>query len=189
METIITLFLMFFKIGFTAFGGGYGMMSMIMQEGQRLVGLTEAEFADMAALDLICSGPVAINAATYVGYIKAGFWGALAASIGCVLPPVIIGIVVLIFLDRFYESTLISGLFAGITPACAGLLFFTTLTLSKSVYFDAETFSEILSKPLPTTVIGMLLLTAATIVADLKFKMNPVFLTLAGAVLGILFLS
>ena len=67
MPIAITLFLMFLKIGFTSFGGGYGMMSMILDEGIARVGLTTAEFADMAALDLLCSGPVAVNAATYIG--------------------------------------------------------------------------------------------------------------------------
>ncbi len=189
MDMLSTLFLMFLKIGFMAFGGGYGMMSMILQEGQRLVGLTEAEFADMTALDLICSGPVAVNAATYVGYIKGGPWGAIAATVGVVLPPVMIGIVVLIFLDRFYKSTLVQGLFAGITPACAGLLFFTTLTLAKSVYFDVDSFSEIFSQPLTMTAVIMLLMTVVAAVADLKFKISPILLTVAGAILGVLFLA
>ena len=80
MPIAITLFLMFLKIGFTSFGGGYGMMSMILDEGIARVGLTTAEFADMAALDLLCSGPVAVNAATYIGYIKGGWLGALLAT-------------------------------------------------------------------------------------------------------------
>jgi len=189
MDTILTLFLMFFKIGLTSFGGGYGMMSMIMDEGQRLVGLTRTEFADMTALDLICSGPVAVNAATYVGYIKGGFWGSVAATVGCVLPSVIICGVVLVFLDRFYQSLIVRGLFAGIMPACGGLLFFTMLTLSKSVYFNVETFGEVLKTPISLTIIGMMVLTILSMIADLKFKVNPVYITIAGAILGILFLS
>ena len=60
----LRLFLLFLQIGSTCFGGGYGMMSMILDEGAKQVGLTISEFADMTALDLICPGAVALNSAT-----------------------------------------------------------------------------------------------------------------------------
>lgn len=189
MDRIITLFLMFFKIGLTSFGGGYGMMSMIMDEGHRLVGLTRTEFADMTALDLICSGPVAINAATYIGYIKGGFLGAIFSTMGCVLPSVIICAMVIIFLNNFNQSKIVKGLFAGITPACGGLLLYTTLSLSKSVFFNADSYKEVFHTPITAVMLGMAGLTGAAIIADLKFKINPAYLTLAGAILGMLFLS
>lgn len=189
MDRIITLFLMFFKIGLTSFGGGYGMMSMIMDEGHRLVGLTKAEFADMTALDLVSSGPVAVNGATYVGYIKGGFWGALFATIGCVLPSVIICTMVIIFLSNFNQSKIVKGLFVGITPACGGLLLYTTVSLSKSVFFNADSLTEVIHAPITTMMVCMAAITGAAIVADLKFKINPAYLTLAGALLGMLFLS
>ena len=189
MSIIWTLFLMFFKIGLTSFGGGYGMMSMILDEGNRLVGLTQAEFADMAALDLICSGPVALNAATYVGYIKGGVLGSLVATVGAMLPSFIICTIVLIFLDRFYDSTIVKGLFTGIMPATGGLMFFTTASLTKSVYFNADTFTEVINTPLTPVIIGMLAVTLLSILVDIKFKVNPITLTLIGAVLGAIFLS
>ncbi len=189
MDRIITLFLMFFKIGLTSFGGGYGMMSMIMDEGQRLVGLTRTEFADMTALDLICSGPVAVNAATYVGYIKGGFWGAIFATLGCILPSVIICTIVILFLNSFNKSKIVKGLFAGITPACGGLLLYTTLSLSKSVFFNTNSFTDMLHSPITAAMIVMVGITGAAMIADLKYKINPAFLTLAGAILGMLFLS
>ncbi len=189
MGRILTLFLMFFKIGITSFGGGYGMMSMIMDEGRRLVGLTSGEFAEMTALDLICSGPVAVNAATYVGYIKGGLAGSIVATIGVILPSILVCMGMLIFLERFYNSNIIKGLFAGIMPACGGLMFFTTAILSKSVYFNADTFCEILKITITPTMVGMMLLSIFSAVADLKFKVSPIWLTLIGAVLGMLFLG
>ena len=189
MADLWTLFFMFFKIGITSFGGGYGMMPMIMDEGQRLVGLTEAQFTDMAALDLITSGPVAVNSATYIGYIIGGYAGSLVATIASILPSILICIIVLIFLDRFYNNKIVKGLFAGITPACGGLMFFTTATLAKSVYFNAETFTEVFNSTVTPTIIGMIVLTILTVIADIKFKVNPIYLTVAGAVLGIFFLA
>ncbi len=189
MPIAITLFLMFLKIGFTSFGGGYGMMSMILDEGIARVGLTTAEFADMAALDLLCSGPVAVNAATYIGYIKGGWLGALLATIGAVLPSLMICTVVVLFLDRFHDSKIVKGLFVGIVPATGGLMIFTALKLSRSIFFNAETFHEILSIPITPTTIGMTALFVAALIAAIKFKVNPIWLTLAGAVIGAMFLA
>ena len=86
MKTALTLFILFFKIGITSFGGGYGMLSMMLDEGSKMVGLTVNEFADMTALDLICPGTVALNSATYIGYIKGGFIGMVLA-----IPSALIG--------------------------------------------------------------------------------------------------
>lgn len=189
MNLNLTLFLMFLKIGFTSFGGGYGMMAMILDEGAKRVGLTMGEFADMTALDLICSGPVAINAATYVGYIKGGFIGSLLATIGALLPSLILCTIVLMFLDRFYGNKVIKGLFTGIVPATGGLMIFTSLTLSKAIFFNADTFAEVLTATITPTVIGMIILCLAALFASVKYKVNPIYLTLAGAVIGAVFLA
>lgn len=188
MNNLLTLFLMFLKIGFTSFGGGYGMMSSIMDEGARLVGLSKGEFADMAALDLICSGPVAINAATYVGFIKGGVAGSIVSTLGSLLPSLIVCTIVLIFLDKFYNSTVIRGLFKGIIPATGGLMIFTALTLSKSVFFNADHFFEILRISITGNMIGMFAVLAIAVIADLKYKVNPIYLTFAGALIGAVFL-
>ncbi|MFZ2353496.1 chromate transporter [Paucilactobacillus nenjiangensis] len=63
---IIKIFLVFLKIGFLGFGGGYAMLSLIYHESSKF-GMTMAQFADMNALDGIIPGPIAINSATYVG--------------------------------------------------------------------------------------------------------------------------
>ena len=184
-----TLFLMFLKIGFTSFGGGYSMMAMILDEGAKRVGLTTGEFADMTALDLICSGPVAVNGATYVGYIKGGLLGSTLATVGSILPSLIICTIVALFLDRFRSSKFVKGLFTGIVPATGGLMIFTSLKLSQSIFFNTESFAGILSAAVTPTMIGMIVLFAATLFAALKFKVNPIYLTLAGAAIGAVFLA
>lgn len=189
MVSPLTLFLMFLKVAFTSFGGGYGMMATILDEGMNRVSLTTGEFADMTALDLICSGPVAINAATYVGFIKGSWIGSLAATLGAVLPSLIICTFVLLFLERFRQSKVVKGLFAGIVPATGGLMLFTSLTLSKSIFFNAEAFRDILGVAVTPTMIGMILLSLAALFAAIKFKANPIWLTLVGAVIGALFLA
>ena len=73
----LKLFFTFFKIGVVGFGGGYAMLSMIMVESMKY-SITLDQLADLNALDMIIPGPIAINAATYVGYLHAGLVGSIA---------------------------------------------------------------------------------------------------------------
>ncbi len=98
----------FFKIGIAGFGGGYAMLSMIVRESEKF-NVTLQQFADLNALDMIVPGPIAINAATYVGYLDAGFWGALAATLGVVLPSFILVTLMMRFIARYREAALPRG--------------------------------------------------------------------------------
>lgn len=86
---IITLILAFLKIGFLGFGGGYAMLSLIYAESAHL-GLSAAQFADLNALDGLIPGPIAINSATYIGQLTAGFSGALAATLTVCVPSLVL---------------------------------------------------------------------------------------------------
>lgn len=77
---MIQLFLIFLKIGFLGFGGGYAMLSLIYENATK-IGITPLQFSDLNALDLLAPGPIAVNSATYVGYITQGLSGAVLATI------------------------------------------------------------------------------------------------------------
>ena len=76
---MIQLILVFLKIGFLGFGGGYAMLSLIWNDANAL-GITSQQFADLNTLDLIAPGPIAVNSATYIGFITLGLAGAIAAT-------------------------------------------------------------------------------------------------------------
>lgn len=83
----IDLFLCFLKIGFLAFGGGYGALSMIQNEIVKVhEWMTNPEFLDLLSISQMTPGPIAINSATYIGYKIAGFSGAVLSTIGVILP-------------------------------------------------------------------------------------------------------
>ena len=87
LRKCLLLFAAFFKIGLFTFGGGYAMLSMILSElCERRGWISEAELMDVAAVAESTPGPIAVNSATYIGYKQAGFFGALAATLGVVLP-------------------------------------------------------------------------------------------------------
>lgn len=188
MNINLTLFLLFLKIGITCFGGGYGMMSMILDEGAKMVGLTINEFADMTALDLICPGAVALNSATYVGYIKGGPVGSIFATIGLILPTVTVSIMAVIFMEKFSENRIVKGLFRGITPACGGLLIYTCITLFLGIFFGTESIYELHRIIFSRNTAALTILFAAAIILEFRYKTNPIILTIIGAVFGLIFL-
>ncbi|MGL4369539.1 MAG: chromate transporter, partial [Spirochaetota bacterium] len=69
------LLYIFFKIGLYSFGGGYAMLPMIYNEIGTFSLMPMKEFADLVALSQMTPGPIAVNAATYVGYAYAGIPG------------------------------------------------------------------------------------------------------------------
>ncbi|MGI6765866.1 MAG: chromate transporter [Lentihominibacter sp.] len=122
MSALITLFLVFFKIGLFSFGGGNAMLPLIYQSVQEVGVMTAKEFSDMVALSQVTPGPVAINAATYAGLGFAGIPGAIVATIGVSMPCFIIMLIVIRLLDRFNDSRYVKGAFVGIRPVTIGLI-------------------------------------------------------------------
>lgn len=179
------LFLMFVKIGFLSFGGGYPMMVLIYEEGQRLVGLTSEEFADMLALELLSSGPVAINGATYIGYIKGGIVGSIITTIGVCLPSFILVSIVYFFLSKFYENPYIQGFLNAIKISCAGILFATALNIGKGIVFiESEGIVNAIS--LSNIQWGGIFICVAGLIALVKYKANAIHFILLSSVLGII---
>ena len=116
------LFLTFMKIGLFTFGGGYAMISLIEDICvEKKKWLTHDQMMNVTIVAESTPGPIAINCATYVGYLKNGFPGAVVATLGVVIPSFIIIYVISMFLDNFLEITLIANAFKGIKLA-VGLL-------------------------------------------------------------------
>ena len=86
MLTNLRLFLTFLKIGFVGFGGGMAILPLIYQGVSKFVPLSQSDFADLFGISQATPGPIAINAATFVGYKAAGILGSLSATLGVVIP-------------------------------------------------------------------------------------------------------
>ena len=87
---ILTLVWTFFKIGVISFGGGWTVVGIIKQEVLARGWLSESTFADVVAIAQVTPGPVALNAATLVGFRVAGLVGAIAASLSAVAFPMMV---------------------------------------------------------------------------------------------------
>ena len=95
MKKLLNLFYTFFKIGLFTFGGGYAMIANIREIIVEKKGwLDEEELLQIITIAESTPGPIAINMATYVGYVTGGVWCGCIATLGLVLPSIIIIILV-----------------------------------------------------------------------------------------------
>lgn len=185
MIKYLTLFYMFFKIGLFSFGGGYVMLPLIFQEIQTLKIMSSHEFSNLVALSQMTPGPIAVNAATYVGVKYAGFWGAVFASIGVALPSFIIVLIIAAFMNKFKSSKVIQAIMAGIRPATVGLMFSAVIFLSKTSIVNENFFtSAMLKNPIHYISIPSIFIFLGTIVLASKFKMGPIILTVLAGIAG-----
>ncbi len=179
MTLLSDLFFSFAKIGFFTFGGGYAMIALIEDacvEKKRWI--THDEMMNITVIAESTPGPIAINCATYVGYRQRGFAGALAATVGMILPSFCILFAISVFLDRFLEIAWIAHAFQGIKIAVGLLILDAALKMLKKMP----------PKAVPRTIAACAFLAMMLInVFSLRISSVALMLT-AGAVGLVLFL-
>ena len=137
MNTLSELFLEFAKIGLFTFGGGYAMLSFIEDTCVEEKGwITHDEMMDITVIAQSTPGPIAINCATYVGYKERGVAGAVAATIGMVLPSFFVILLISAFLDNFLEIAWVAHAFMGIKIAVGILIIDAAIKMMKKMPKD-----------------------------------------------------
>ena len=127
------IFAVFFKIGLFTIGGGYAMLPIIQKEVVETKGwMDDEEFLDAISLTNSLPGPLAINAATFVGYRVFKVKGALAAVLGAASPSVIIILAVAVIFSNLTEYPMVQYIFDGIRPAVVALILYAVIKLAKS---------------------------------------------------------
>ncbi len=135
MSILIDLFLTFAKIGLFTFGGGYAMIAVIENNCvEKKKWITHDEMMNITVIAESTPGPVSINCATFTGYKKAGFIGALLATLGMVVPSFIIIYLISGVLDNFLELTVISNAFKGIKIAVGIVISDVAVTMIKKLH-------------------------------------------------------
>jgi len=126
------IFIIFFKIGAFTFGGGYAMISIIHNEiVQSRKWIDDDEMLDIIAISEATPGVISINTATFVGYKVAGFWGSFFATLGTVIPSVIIIVLVTLFFIPYMSNRWIQYAFEGIRAGVIVLIFNAAIKLNK----------------------------------------------------------
>ena len=122
-QNLISLFLIFMKIGLFTFGGGYAMIPLIQRETvDNKKWISDKDILDIVAIAESTPGPIAINAATFIGYRVGGFLGAMAATVGVVLPSFTIIAAISYVLAAFQNVVWIQYAFNGIRAGVLALI-------------------------------------------------------------------
>ena len=145
MNLLFDLFFTFAKIGMFTFGGGYAMMSIIMNTCvEKKKWISHDEMMDITVIAESTPGPFAINSATYVGYKQAGIPGSIASTLGIVLPSFVIIYLIAQMLDNFLEILWIANAFKGIKIGVGLLILRVAINMLKKMK----------PKPMPRIIAG-----------------------------------
>ena len=130
----LSLFLTMLKIGLFTFGGGYAMIALLENEFvAKKKWIEKDEFLDVAAIAESTPGPIAINAATYIGFKKAGIVGSIIATLGICIPSFVIIYAISLFFDAFLSLTLVAYAFKGIQICVVYLILSAGLKMLKQM--------------------------------------------------------
>ena len=175
----------FFKTGLFAVGGGLATLPFLEDISQRTGWFTSAQLADMLAISESTPGPIGVNMATYVGFETAGILGSLCATVGLVMPSVIIIVLVSKVLAKFRTNTYVEAAFYGLRPASVAMVASAGIGVAMTTLLNltASGFAVLRWREL---VLAAVIVVLTNFVPKVK-KFHPiVFIALAAAV-GIIF--
>ena len=174
---LLTLFLTFLKVGALTFGGGYAMIPIIENEvTKKRKWITDTEILDIIVISETTPGPIAVNAATYVGYKVSGILGSIFATLGLALPSFVIIFVISYFYKDFMQWKVIQAAFKGLKVGVIILLINAVIKLKKNVKFD------LISIILFILTLAIMILST---IFDFGFKYLSLCLILFGLLIGI----
>ena len=192
---ILQLAWTFFVIGAFTFGGGYAMLSLIQnQVVVEHAWISESTFTDIVAVSQMTPGPIGINSATYVGYDVLfnatglqfmGVIGSAVATLSLMLPSMIIMLLIVKFYLKFKNSKLYAGTMDFLKPCVVGLIGAAAIILIfKTTWTGFTPDIQVVSENFPDWKSWCLL--GGAFAAGYWGKVNPIYLILAGAVIGLL---
>ena len=171
----LSLFLTMLKIGLFTFGGGYAMIALLENEFvEKKKWLEKDEFLNVAAIAESTPGPIAINAATYIGYKNSGVIGSMIATLGICIPSFVIIYAISLFLDAFLSLTLVAYAFKGIQICVVYLILTAGLKMLKQM-----------KKTVFNTVIISVTLISMIVFSLFAVKLSTIFYILISGACGV----
>lgn len=179
------LFAEFFKTGLFAVGGGLATLPFLYDMADKYDWFTKDMIADMIAISESTPGPMGINMATYTGFQNMGVLGSIIATVGLVMPSIIIIIWVSKFLEKFRNNLYVERVFSTLRPTVTGLIASAGFAVLVQSLFRIEAIqnaafaSFIKPKECILFVVFFVLMN--------KFDKHPIFYIALAAIVGILF--
>lgn len=170
LKLCLQLLLSFMKIGVVTFGGGYAMIPIIENETcKKRKWISGEDLLDVIAISESTPGPIAICAASFIGYKVSGIIGAFCATLGVVLPSFVIIFLISIFLNQFNELRIVKYAFTGIRAGVLALIIKAVVSMFKKA---------------PKHIIAYIIMALSFILVAL-FSTNVLIIILSSAVIGI----
>ncbi|MGI6701837.1 MAG: chromate transporter [Christensenellales bacterium] len=181
---ILKLLFSFLQIGVMSIGGGLSALPLIRHHIVEVNGwLTMNEFIDLITIAEMTPGPIAINAATFVGIRVAGIPGAIVATLGSVLPSFIIVIALAVLYSKYKNLNAVKSILKGLRPAVVALIASAGLTIFIMALWGVTS----LKINIKSTNIFALSLFITGVAVMRKFRLNPIFIILGAGVIGMIF--
>src|SRR5574344_463442 len=120
--SLLELFGIFFYVGLFTSGGGQVAITLMQQVFFERGLITAERFYNMVAISESTPGPIGINMATYVGYEMYGIPGGIIATIGNVLPSLVVIVVIARYFGKFPEKPLVKAAFFGLRAGTTGMI-------------------------------------------------------------------
>ncbi len=165
---LVRLFLSFLKIGSVVFGSGYVLLAFLQTEFvEHLHWLTDKQLIDAVAVGQFTPGPL-FTTATFIGYVVAGWMGAVVATVGIFLPGFVLVAVSGPLIPRLRRSAVAAAALDGVVAGSLALMAVVTWQLAKASIVDWTT----------------LIMFGVSLIALLRFRVNSAWLIAAAAVVG-----
>lgn len=162
---LLTLFITFFKIGMVSIGGGIASISIIANHVVNLQGwLTANEFSHLITIAEMTPGPISINAATFVGFQVAGPLGSLIATLGNIMPSIILISILSLLYTRYQKHPSFIGFLNGLRPLITAFILITCISITQTAY-------QQMTSALMTSLNTLLLCSGVFILQ--KYKCSP----------------
>lgn len=180
------LFASFMQIGLFSIGGGYAAIPLIQHQVVDAHGwLTMEQFADVTAIAEMTPGPIAINAATFVGTQVADFPGALAATLGCEAPSFVIVLSLAYVYNRYSRLGLVQGTLAGMRPAVVAMIATAAISITILAFFGQRTLPD---DPGSISWVAVLIFCVCLFVLR-RWKISPIYAMAGAGAIGVLLYS
>ena len=158
---------------------------------------TSGQLADMIAIAESTPGPLGVNMATYVGYTAGnsyagplfGIIGSIVATLGLILPSLVIIIIVAYFLEKFRNSKYVDAAFYGLRPASVGLISAAGISIILIAFFGVEDIYQLFESfhlDWRHLVLAVIILVCTRWVPKVK-KLHPIYFIVFSAIVGIVF--
>ncbi len=178
----LKLLLNFMQIGLFTIGGGYAALPLIKHHIVDVNKyITISEFMDIIAIAESTPGPIAINAATFVGIKTAGILGGILCTLGIVLPSLFIVLILGFVYAKYKNVSITRTVLRVLRPVALGLISVAAVTIILLAFFGGETINI---KTFDFVTLGLV---AVGLFMLRKFKLNPVWIMLGSGVVGLVF--